>query len=310
MTCERARNLALEAVLARLGHFPVKSTEKEAWFLSPLRLETQASFKLSKKLNRWYDHGAGTGGNVIDLVCHVNRSSVREALEWLEGDLPSFSVHRQPIPTKERESTINVTKTQELDHAALMSYLRSRSISPEIARILVKEVHYELKGKPYFAIGLKNRSGGWELRNKYHKNSSSPKDLAHIKNGKDTLVVTEGMFDLLSLLQWNRDLEAECDFLVLNSTAFAERAMAALKGYQSVELYLDNDPSGRQTARNLMANHANCRDRSVLYKDYKDMNQWLMDLTKKAGGQVIQDVFLLPQKQSCFAPVGRKEKKR
>src|SRR5690606_21216846 len=139
LTCERARTLAIEAVLARLGHFPIKSTEKEAWFLSPLRSETQASFKLSKKLNRWYDHGAGTGGNVIDLVCLVNRSSVREALEWLEGGIPSFSVHRRPNSTKERESTINVTKTQDLDHAALKGYLKSRSISPEIARILVKE---------------------------------------------------------------------------------------------------------------------------------------------------------------------------
>ncbi len=310
LTCERARTLAIEAVLARLGHFPTKSTEKEAWFLSPLRSETQASFKLSKKLNRWYDHGAGTGGNVIDLVCLVNSSSVREALEWLEGDLPSFSVHRRPVPTNDRESKISVIKVQELDHAALKGYLRSRGISPETARKLVKEVHYELNGKPYFAIGLKNRSGGWELRNKYYKNSSSPKDLSHIKNGKGTLIVTEGMFDLLSLLQWNSDLDAECDFLVLNSTAFAERAMAAIKGYQSVELYLDNDSSGRQTARDLMADHSDCRDRSVLYKDHKDMNQWLMERTKKAGGQGIQDVFLLPQKQSCFAPVGRKEKKR
>ena len=73
LTCERARAFPIEKALAKLGHFPTRSTEKEAWFLSPFRSETQASFKVSKKLNRWYDHGAGKGGNVIDLICQINK---------------------------------------------------------------------------------------------------------------------------------------------------------------------------------------------------------------------------------------------
>ncbi len=52
LSCERARAFPIEKALAKLGHFPTKSTEKEAWFLSPFRLETQASFKVAKKLNR------------------------------------------------------------------------------------------------------------------------------------------------------------------------------------------------------------------------------------------------------------------
>ena len=90
------------------------------------------------------------------------------------------------------------------------------------------EVHYLHKGRQYFAIGLKNDSGGWELRNEYYKNSSSPKDITHIKNGNEKLIVTEGMFDLLSILDSTKNLESEYDFLVLNSTAFLKKAMNVL----------------------------------------------------------------------------------
>ncbi|GBF21147.1 MULTISPECIES: hypothetical protein [Arenibacter] len=79
--CETARDFPIERALAKFGHFPTRTSVKEAWFLSPFRSETQASFKVSKELNRWYDHGAGKGGNVIDLVCIVNGSSVRETLD-------------------------------------------------------------------------------------------------------------------------------------------------------------------------------------------------------------------------------------
>jgi hypothetical protein len=40
------------------------------------------------------------------------------------------------------------------------------------------------------------------------------------------------------------------------------------------------------------------------------MNEWLIYSTKDSFGQGIQDVFLLPQKQSCFTPDGRKVKKK
>jgi DNA primase len=83
LSCERARAFPIEKALAKLGHFPTKSNEKEAWFLSPIRSETQASFKVSKKLNRWYDHGAGKGGNVIDLICLITNGTVKEALELI-----------------------------------------------------------------------------------------------------------------------------------------------------------------------------------------------------------------------------------
>ena len=93
--CETARDFPIEKALAKLGHFPTRTSENEAWFPSPFRSETQASFKVPRALNRWYGHGAGKGGHVIDLVYLLNRSSVREALGRLDNGQISFSFHQQ-----------------------------------------------------------------------------------------------------------------------------------------------------------------------------------------------------------------------
>ncbi len=202
LTCERARAFPIERALAKLGHFPTRTTPKEAWFLSPFRPETQASFKVCKKLNRWYDHGAGKGGNVIDLICLITNGTVKEALQIIGQEKPSFSFQQQPLLREENHinEKVLITKVKTLEHPALLGYLKSRAIGIQIAKKYVKEVHYTFKGNPYFAIGLQNDSGGWELRNKYLKNCTTPKDVTHIKNGNQKLTVTEGMFDLLSII--------------------------------------------------------------------------------------------------------------
>lgn len=310
LSCERARAFPIEKALAKLGHFPTKENEKEAWFLSPLRSESQASFKVSKTLNRWYDHGEGTGGNVIDLICRIRKCAVKETLGFLEQDRNSFFFQQRPGLEEKHQDRITIRKVKELAHYALRDYLNSRNISIVTAKEFIREVHYSLNNKNYFAIGFKNDSGGWELRNKYYKNCSSPKDITLIKNGNDKLIVTEGVFDLLSLLSYNEMLEAEYDFLVLNSIAFVSKAIEMMKGYLQIELYLDNDPNGRRTTQKLLASSNYCLDKSMLYEGSKDVNEWLNYRTKDRLGQEARDVSLLPQRQTRSAPDGHKEKEK
>ncbi|MCG2462810.1 toprim domain-containing protein [Flavobacteriaceae bacterium F89] len=276
LSCERARAFPIERALAKLGHFPARTTDKEAWYLSPFRPEAQASFKVSKRLNRWYDHGAGIGGNVIDLVIRLKDCTVQEALDFLK-DLPtSFSFQQQLFKKPENTDHIEIVKVQALHHFGAIDYLASRGIRLGTARTVCREVTYTFKGRHYFAIGILNNSRGWELRNKYFKNSSSPKDLTYIKNGNHKLIVTEGMFDLLSIMETDKGLQEEYDLLVLNSTALVKRAMGYLDGYTRIELYLDNDDSGKRTAKTLMENNKDCIDRSGLYKGFKDINEWIV----------------------------------
>ncbi|CAN0586778.1 unnamed protein product [Ectocarpus sp. 12 AP-2014] len=125
LTCERARAFPIERALAKLGHFPTRTTPKEAWFPSPFRPETQASFKVCKKLNRWYDHGAGKGGNVIDLIYQITKGTVKEALERIQQETTLFSFQQQPISSKEIhiDEKVLITKVKTLEHPALSPIL-------------------------------------------------------------------------------------------------------------------------------------------------------------------------------------------
>ena len=273
LTCERARAFSIEKALAKLGHFPTKESNKEAWFLSPFRSETQASFKVSKKLNRWYDHGIGKGGNVIDLICLINKTSVKETLDWLQNGKISFSF-QPPLFKEDNQDKIEIKYFKELAHFALEEYVMKRGISILTARKLCKEVHYRFKDKMYFALGLANNSGGWELRNKYYKNSSSPKDVTHLQNANSRLIVTEGMFDMLSLMERDNELRERNDLLILNSLGFIEKTLEMFGPYESIALYLDNDRAGRNAVKIMMQQQSKCTDRSTLYENFKDVNGW------------------------------------
>ena len=144
------------------------------------------------------------------------------------------------------------------------------------AKRFCSEVHYTIGTKFYFAIGLKNNSGGWELRNKYVKSSSAPKELTWINNESQKLIVIEGMFDLLSVITVSPNLKREADFLILNSVAFADKALPYFDHYKLVELYLDQDEAGIKTTAFFLNSTSKCVNKSEFYSDEKDLNAWLM----------------------------------
>jgi len=256
-----------------LEHFPKKESEKEAWFLSPFRSETQASFKVNKIRNRWYDHGKGIGGNSIDLVCLIYDCSVQKALEFLNDNISFFSFQQQTLFIE--ENNISIIKTKEIVHPALIQYLHSRRIPLVIARHYCKEVWYQSNNNRFFAIGLKNHLGGWEFRNRFCKNGCSPKTYSYLKSSSDQLLILEGMFDLLSLVKLDDKLISNSDLIVLNSIAFIKEIEQYINNYSQVSLYLDNDTTGRKAADYLMSTYSHITDKSYLYKNYKDLNEYL-----------------------------------
>ena len=274
ITCERALNISITEVLGKLEHFPKRESEKEAWFLSPFRSETQASFKVNKILNRWYDHGKGIGGNPIDLVCLIYDCSVKKALKILNDDISFFSFQQQSLFI-EAENSISIIKAKEIMHPALIQYLHSRKIPLVIARHYCKEVWYQSNNKRFFAIGLKNILGGWELRNKFYKNSCSPKAHSYLKSSSDQLLIVEGLFDLLSLVKLDNELIVNSDIIVLNSIGFIKEIEQYINNYPKVSLYLDNDTTGRKAADYLMSTYNHITDNSDIYKNYKDLNEYL-----------------------------------
>jgi 5S rRNA maturation endonuclease (ribonuclease M5) len=261
-------------ILENLGHFPTRKTEKEAWFLSPFRSETQASFKISLALNRWYDHGMGKGGNSIDLLVLLLNLSVKEVLAYLSNDL-AFSFHKPPLRITKPKNN-HMMEIQTIVHPAMIGYLKTRKIPLEIGKQYLKEVTYKRNDKTFFALGLKNHLGGWELRNKFQKTSSSPKSYTWLKRGKKQLILTEGMFDFLSIATINPIAVYESDILVLNSVAFLSDVEKLLSNYDHVRLYLDNDNAGISATGTLMQQFETAIDCRIEYEGFKDLNEKLV----------------------------------
>ena len=267
-----ARQICIVKTLANSGHYPTRKSEKEAWFLSPLRSETQASFSVSLVKNLWYDYGLGKGGNIIDLVMSINNCSAHEAVRCLQEKI-QFSFC--PAKITQKKNSVQIRNVNVIKHIALVEYLNSRKIPLEVAQLFCQEVWFSLNNKIYFSIGLKNDAGGYELRNKFFKCSTSPKTISSFKRGFARLVITEGMFDFLSLKVLDYELFSSSDIVVLNSLGNIGLIPKEWNSYSEIYLLLDNDPAGRTATQQLLKKFSNAIDESQFYFDYKDLNNML-----------------------------------
>ena len=235
MTIQDAKQIKLADYLQSLGYTPVKQQGKSLWYKSPLRNETDASFKVNTELNQWYDFGIGKGGNIIALAAELyHNENVAYLLERISERTPyirpaTFSFGEQ----KTHSSSFQGVQVGELSSLALIDYLRGRGINIELAKRECKELRFEHNGKPYFAIGFPNISGGYELRNRYFKGCLAPKDITHIRQQggqRDVCYLFEGFMDYLSFLtiRVNNNPEeprtGKQDYMVLNSVTNLSKA--------------------------------------------------------------------------------------
>lgn len=288
MTCEQAKQISMVDLLEHCHIRPQYVRGQDHWYLSPFRDENTPSFKVNARLNLYYDHGNGQGGDVIDLGRALFRCDTKALLEKLDSglflfqpqDLKSTGLHIGSDVTSGKalcESGIHITALKELgSNPAINQYLESRGIDLAVAKSYCQEVCYRIGDKNYFATGFKNRSGGYELRNAYFKGSTSPKDISHIENGNSTVCVLEGFMDFLSLLSLRKQEHIQSDFVVLNSVSLAERSMDILKSYSTVFLYSDHDAAGKKLLEKFENAGLHCVDASGIYQDYKDLNQMLV----------------------------------
>lgn len=278
LTCAEVNEWDIVDYLHHIGYDPQKIRGNDCWYLSPLRNESTPSFKVNRNINRWYDHGIGKGGKTIDFALLYYDGTIAEILQKFDNCFsfqppPLLAIERYP-PERER---ITVKHTSAITSTPLLTYLKERRIPVLLADKYCVQIHYQLHDKIYYGIGFKNDSGGYEIRNRFFKGSAAPKGITTVKNGRQTIAVFEGFFDFLSYLfiATISDLE-ECDFCILNSLSFAETAIRLLDSYECINLYLDNDTAGQNCSRLLLSRANKYTDRRGLYKNYKDLNDWLM----------------------------------
>ncbi|WP_449021261.1 toprim domain-containing protein [Prevotella jejuni] len=303
MNINDIKQIKLHDFLAAIGCKPVKQYGVNLMYLSPLRAEKHASFKVNTEINQWYDFGIGRGGNIIDLAeLLYNSSDVSYLIRQIERNAPSsVSVSLPTAKPITPQNSFEHLQMLPLIHPALIKYLEERCIDVEIARTVCKELHFETRGKHYFGIGFPNIAGGYEIRNPFFKGCIAPKDISHFyaEEPKKVCFVFEGFMDFLSFIILRRkenDGLKRQDYLVLNSVTNIHKAAKRLSRYDSVQCFLDNDGAGRNAYLQLSKELGkSVTDASTLYNGYKDLNEYLCAESKhseKAENKKIKRIKL------------------
>ncbi|PZU17765.1 MAG: DNA primase [Chryseobacterium sp.] len=278
MNCEEIKQkIDIRTVLEMFGRFPVKENKRSAFYFALDRKEKTPSLSVDFIKNKAFDFGTGKSYDVISIVQQIKKCSVSEALKYLSSS--DFS-YQNPIHKKKKgeirlKNDYKILEIKEIIHPALIRYLKSRKVLEQ--KHMVHEIHYERQGKTYFGIGFRNDSGDFEIRNPYSKICLGNKDVSWIEvrnNSKNEVAVFEGFFDYLTFRNLSNEDHPDCDCLILHSTAMLFKAKAKLKDYDKIILFLDNDANGKSVRSIIEKEYKNVEDSSLLYADYKDLNQW------------------------------------
>lgn len=317
MNIQEAKQIRIADYLQSLGYTPIKQQGSSLWYKSPLREETDASFKVNTELNRWYDFGLGKGGNIIALAEELYAS---DYVLYLLGKIAERTPHIRPVYFSFRqqasEPSFQQLEVGELTHPALFNYLQERGIDTALAIPECRELHFIHNGKPYFAIGFPNVAGGYEVRNRFFKGCIAPKDISHIRQQgepREKCLVFGGMMDYLSFLTLRMrncptmpNLDGQ-DYVILNSVANVSKAIDVLHGYGRIHCLLDNDEAGRNAYLELAREFSGrIRDFSDNYNGYKDLNDYLCGkplpqsaepMTEKKQVQSVRRMIQPPKKR-------------
>lgn len=290
MTIQEAKQIRIADYLQSLGYTPVKRQGNSLWYKSPLREEAESSFKVNTELNQWYDFGIGKGGNIIALASELYRSdNVPYLLECIAKQTPHLRTVNHTPSSFGRQSVSEPMyrhlQIMELSSPALLSYLQERGINTELAKRECRELHFENKGRPYFAIGFPNMTGGYEVRYRYFKGCVAPKDITHIRQqgeSRSMCYLFEGFMDYLSFLTVRVRNNPQSprlttqDYIILNSVSNLSKAEGILADYSHIGCFLDNDTAGQTAVEQLKARFGErISDKSIYYRGYKDLNDYL-----------------------------------
>lgn len=303
MTIQDIKKISIREYLGQIGINPTRENCRYGMYYSPFREDHDASLKVDYNHNLWIDYGTGQGGSIIDLVSQIEKCSIGEAIKKLNDKSSSF--HGKPSPIRSQSTIIKIEKIQPLANQALITYLKERSINAEIAEQLCSEIHYTIADKTYFAIGFQNDAGGWELRNKYFKGSTTPKNVTTINNNSDTVMVFEGFIDFLSYLSMKRNASPTIDSAILNSLANFPKAIPFLQNHQIIHAFLDNDEAGKRAVQCLTPICKEVIDQSVFYRNHKDLNDYWRDKSNSQKQAIENNAVLSFKQQSPMKKRGR-----
>ena len=284
------KQISIVEYLASKGINPVSKSGQYFMYHSPLREDSKPSFGVNHIKNTFYDLGnPDDQGNIIELVMKFEGLGFRDACKFLEsGDLVKENENLKTpflLPSQTPlESSVGyqIVEVKDVEHPALNRYVNNRKISVQTAFNYLQEIHYtNAKGK-FFGVGYQMDNGSYVVRSEIMK---KPINLgkAGIKTfavpDSKNLSLFEGMFDFLSACEYYKGCPS-CTAIVLNSTSNLNNALPTISQYKKVFCYLDNDDAGRKALDKLRKANVEVIDKSSIYQDFNDFNEFSTNTQK------------------------------
>lgn len=294
MNIEQAKEIAIIDILHRLDIYPRRTTAGKLLYLSPVRHEKTPSFYVYLKTNTWHDFGDGRGGDAVDLARAFLKftreaDTTADAMRWIKNiglGTYQFKPVYEASPTEE-EASLSLKKAGLIQQVGLIHYVQKRGIPLAVTERVLKEVHVRNRrtGKSFYALGLDNEEGDYELRNPFFKGTLGAKAISFIRGDKppsNTIHLFEGVFDYLSIVARNKG-GLKGDAIVLNSLSCLKQVAPYVQdyGYRAAFTWLDNDKAGQAATETLDAFFKTQSDlihkpMNRLYIPHKDVNAWHM----------------------------------
>lgn len=249
-----------------------------------------------KNTNRFRNHSEGIGGDIIQLVQHLDNVDFRQAVEILSGtkiakELPAYSKIISENYDKKKFSYNELRDDNKIK--ILNDYANSRGIDDHtmfFSRIeRIKDNENDL-----FYLALRNESNGFSVRNKHIKGVRGDNNLTYIiHNPKEDFVVVEGMFEYLSILKATQNFLQ--NFIVLNSTSFIDAALKFIKDNPNNDFHilLNNDKAGLKASEKLSKLNNTFFYESFISNEL-DLNQQLLE---NGVEQLNKKLYFLHQNQ-------------
>lgn len=291
--------------LGRLGYFPVKKSGREFFYHSMLREtgKNTPSLAVWDEVGKWMDHGGSNqtgiqGGGIVQLArAYWPNHSYFEVLQKIQYTFDHFQKADIPIFKSNNALDQKINESLEFSHYqklgknyTLSKFLDSRGLE-SVASGFLWEVYYRNKAfanpsQLFYALGWRNEKGNWEISSPNgFKASIGNKDISIIRGAADHLVLFEGYFDFLSWLKL-RENETSSTVIVLNSVSLVKRAVEAMREFNKIDLYLDNDEAGKHCTTLIKESYPFANDRSDIYNGFKDYNEMLMNSVRIVNSRI------------------------
>lgn len=272
------KKISISSYLANKNIFPLKEKENQLLYYSPIsENERTPSFYVHPYKNVFNDFSSGKSGDILDLVQILEKLSFKESINYLESNTFQKSFSFSGNLFKDTKSNkIEITEILSLTDYRLLNYVSSRKINLFLAKHYLNEIHYHVNGKNYFAVGFRNDSGGYELRNGLGFKGKTKNGITTINKGTRILNIFEGFFDFLSALEYFKIEQPNFTTIILNSTVNIKLIKNSLKEFKKINVFLDNDKSGIETMEEIRTINKNTVNQSVvLFPSYEDFNDFL-----------------------------------